>query len=104
MLQYDDITVIPALPLANNVHVYKGLNYTNFAVAQVLTGIKLKTTPNCLVTGFEQTTLAGGQAGFQKTGKTKDFDLKSFFFSCAANTATGAAAVAQQCTILVSCT
>ena len=82
----------------NNIGVYEGLQYTSFAVAQTAAGLDTHTPPNLLVSGFEQTDVTGELAGFEITGTTKRFDLISFYYSCAVNSAEGAVAVPQQCT------
>lgn len=107
--QYDDITVVPAVPAANTLGTYKGLNYTGFAVNQVgvggaaqLTGVAPHTKPNNIVSGVQQTSTTGQNAGFSidKT-KSKFFDLKSLYYGCSINTSEGAEGAAQQCTINV---
>ncbi|USW58600.1 hypothetical protein Slin15195_G119190 [Septoria linicola] len=100
---YDDITVVPAVPAANNLGTYKGLKYTAFATNQALdvTGVATKSPMNNIVSGVQQTALAGAEAGFAIAGDSKYFDLKSLYYGCSVNTAEGAAGLPQACTINV---
>lgn len=105
---YDDITVVPAVPAANTLTTYKGLNYTGFATNQVgvagtasLTGVAAHSKPNNIVSGFQQTSLTGQNAGFSIASGSKYFDLLSFYYGCSVNTVEGAEGLPQQCTFNV---
>lgn len=105
---YDDITVVPALPAANTLSIYDGLNYTGFATNQVgldgtasLTGVAAHSEPNNIVSGFQQTSLTGQNAGFSVASDSKYFDLLSFYYGCSVNTVEGAEGLPQQCTFNV---
>ncbi|CAK4033708.1 Hypothetical predicted protein [Lecanosticta acicola] len=105
---YDDIAAVPAVPAATPLGVYKGLNYTGFAVdeggvdgAGVVAGVAAHSPPNQIVTGFEQTSLTGANAGWQVENKAGSFDLYSFYYGCAVNSVEGAEGVPQQCTFNV---
>ncbi|KAK4503919.1 hypothetical protein PRZ48_004834 [Zasmidium cellare] len=105
---YDDITVVPAVPAANTLTTYRGLNYTGFATNQAgvggalqITGVAPHTKPNNIVSGIQQTSTTGQNAGFSIATGSKYFDLKSFYYGCSVNTLEGAEGLAQQCTINV---
>ena len=99
---YDDITVLPALPAVNGLTTYKGLTYSAWAVNQVgvggalqLAGVAPHSKPNNIVSGVQQTALTGTNAEFStENTNTKSIDLLSFYYGCAINTAEGAENVA----------
>ncbi|CAK4016208.1 Hypothetical predicted protein [Lecanosticta acicola] len=101
---YDDITVVPAVPAANTLTTYRGLNYTGWAVNQVgvggqaeLTGIAPESKPNNIVSGFGQTSLTGANAGWSVASSASTFDQLAFYYGCSVNTVEGAEGLPQQC-------
>lgn len=60
--------------------------------------IQAHSPPNGIITGFEQTTLTGANAGWSVASPSSTFDQLGFYYGCALNTVEGAEGVAQQCT------
>lgn len=86
--QWDDVPVIPLVPLTSPTGKYKKLDFTGFEVTPiglngyVLTGLETQSKPNAIASGL-QAELLTGPATIKTTGEVKSFDLEQFYFGCA---------------------